>query len=594
MTFRPPASKPTRRRSRQQDSRRAIYFNIAFGLSALAALVLLGGVVLGNYYTDHGAPVASVNGVAVSKDAVRARASVNTARSNRLLSNYDILRNQGKMTTVEASTLSSAVPTDQSTIYTNSMNELTQGLTFQQYADKHGISASDADVEAQLVKDATIPEMRHVKVIAVDPTTTPPNSIPTVADNDAAKALAQSYLDSIQTGGKKWDDVYKTSTTGVTTPSGSGDQGLITRDSGNLDPALVDAVFNLQKVNDITPVMRGTDGTYRFATVTSILLPYVDQGWEAAVSSASNGDELHRAAKTEALQAKIRAGVEAQYVTGPSTARHLQEIVVSSGYGQQGGGDEVRSRMIVFAPNHDTSKAASLDPNGPEWADAKNRANAAWQTLNKDITQFTTIASDTKQNDDAYLASVGGQFPWLPNSVFTGNAQQQQGLGMSAVPAAIFNPSIKLGLQTPIQEPTMGWIIVDFQGSRPAPSQRIADVQLLLATGGDFATVAQKYSEAPDANYGADLGWVYKWQLQPDLEDAIVQAPVGGLSRVVEVSDGWHLYKVLAEETRTPSASEQLTLKATVWNGWLAALNKQSNVWTDTAGLQAITPTATP
>jgi hypothetical protein len=593
MTFRPPATKPTRRRVRQSDSRRTVIFNVAFGLACVAALALLGTVLAGNWYADHGAPIASVDGVAISKDAVRARADADLARANRLLSDYDLLRNQGKLSTAEEQQLTSSVSTDSTTVYSTALGELTQELVLKKYADEHGISVSDADVEAQIAKDGTLPEYRHVKVIAVEPNITPPNWLPTAGDLAAAQAQAQAYMDEIKTGGKAWDDVFKESQDASPVVSLSGDMGIFSRDSLNLDPDLVDAIFGLAKPNDITPIFKGSDGIYRFATVTTILAPYVDTGWKDAIDSSGNGDEYRREATGEALKAKIQAQVEAQYVTGATLSRHVQDIFVGAGYGQPGDGNEVRTRMIIFAPNHDTTQASTLDQTDPAWADAKARADAAYATLQNDMSQFAKIAMDSKQNDDAYLASIAGQLPWLPASLYEGNASTQSGLGMVAVAGTVFKPDTPLGLQPPILEPSMGWIIVDFQGTRPAPDQRIADAQLELATGHDFATVAKKYSEAEDANAGADMGWVSRYQLSDDLENAIFQAPVGGLTRVVDASDGWHLYKVLAEETRVPDATQQATLKKQAFSTWLSDLKNAANIWTDQAGLTAITPAAT-
>ena len=111
MTFRSrPAEKPTRRRSRRDDTRRAIYITITFSVAIASALSLMGGVFVANYYTDHWAPVAAVNGDTISKDAVRDRAAMNVARYQRETIDYTTLRNQGKITADEFTALSSALP----------------------------------------------------------------------------------------------------------------------------------------------------------------------------------------------------------------------------------------------------------------------------------------------------------------------------------------------------------------------------------------------------------------------------------------------------------------------------------------------------
>ena len=592
MTFRPPATKPTRRRSRQVDSRRAVFLNAAFGVATVVAVALLGGVLFSNWYSDHGVAIGSVNGVAISKDAVRARADVKLARDERLLHNYDSMRNAGQMTTADYQNLTSSITSAEasSQLYSDALNELTENLTLQHYADTHGISVSDADVDTQIVKDGTLPEMRHVKVIGVDTPPTPPAAAPTADQLAASKATAQGYLDSIKSGAKKWDDVYTDSTVSGTV-SGTGDLGLQTNDGLSLDPDLSDAIFALQNVNDITAVFEGQDGVFRFATVTQIVAPYVDSGWKDAIGQAASGDDYRNAARAEAIKAVVQKSIESQYVTGPVLSRHVEEIFISAGYGQPGDGPEAKIKMMIFAPGHSTSNAASVAQTDPAWAEAKARADADYAILQKDITQFGKLATDTTTNDDPYVAKIGGDLPWLPSSVFSGSASSQAGLGMTAVPSMIFASGLAPGLQAPVMEPSLGYVIVDFQGTRPSAAQRIADVQLALATGTPFETVAKEYTEAPNASSGGDRGWISHYVLSPELVDAIFQPPVGGMTRMVNVSgNGYTIFKVLAEETRTPDGLGQAILKQSAFKSWLADLTASTNIWTDQSGLTAIVP----
>ena len=98
--------KTTRRRTRRDDSRRAVLLTVMFVAGIAVALSLVAGLFVANYYQDHVAPVASVNGEAISKDAVRDRVAVNTSLNKRLVQDYGFLRNQGKITPDEYSTIS--------------------------------------------------------------------------------------------------------------------------------------------------------------------------------------------------------------------------------------------------------------------------------------------------------------------------------------------------------------------------------------------------------------------------------------------------------------------------------------------------------
>jgi hypothetical protein len=487
------------------------------------------------------------------------------------------------ITTAEASTQ----------LYSDALTQLQEDLTISQYAAKHNISVSDADIDAQILDDATLPALRHVKVIGVVAAVTPPLSVPTPDQLATAKILAQSYLDAVKSGAMSWDSA-NTAAQSSGVASSTGDVGIMAQSQFGQSADFGEAIFALKNVNDITDLFQGTDGVWRFATVTQIVNPYVDAGWKDAVDAASNAGDYRNFAKAEALKAKVQKSIESQYVTGPMLARQVQEIYVAAQYSQLGDGPEAKIKEMIFTPNHDSSTLSGLDPSDPSWAEAKTRADAAYATLQKDITQFTKLALDTTINDDPYAASQGGDLPWLPQTLFTGSASSQAGLGMTAVPAAIFKPDLAPGLLAPILESSLGYVVVDFEGLRPGPAQRIADAVLGINTGATFAAEAAKYSDAPEGPTGGNLGWVTPYQLPSDVQQAIFQAPIGGLTRVVSDSNGYFIFKVLAENTQyTPDAAQQLKLKQSVFSSWLTELKAETNTWTDSTGLTAITPTGT-
>ena len=598
MTFRTrTAPQPTRRRTRRSDSRRAVYLTIAFTLAIVSALALMGGVFLASYYSDHGAPMAGVNGEAISKDAVRARASLNLARYQRQIANYTTVRNQGKLTTDEYNTIVSNIQTSEalSTLYSDAETQLINEAELRQYAATNNIAVTDQQITAQIQIDATIPEMRHVKVIGVAVKATPPSSTPTQADIDKALATANGYVAEIK-GGKKWDDVATEANAGSSNPGGSiGDLGLTTKDNLGVEPDLSDAIFALKNLNDMTAVIKGSDGVFRFGTVTEISPAFTDPNWQTSVAAASNGDDYKASARAEAIQKAVRDSIEAKYITGATVQRHVQEIAVPAGYGQPGNGDEVKIRIMVFAPNHDQTNAANVATTDAAWTDAKNRATAALATLKADPTKFDTMAKDTTVNDDKYWDTVGGDIPWIPSDLFNATtASQQTGLGLTAVQAAVFKDGLAAGtILDPIQETTQGYVLVQFQGRRPAPDLRIAAIQLALNGGADFTAEAKAASEAVDAPTGGDLGWVSPYQMASVQQQAIFSTPVGSVSNMVS-NNGYFVYKVVEEQTRTADAAQQAKLKNVVFQRWLAELQGNALVWKDAAALSAMAPSPTP
>ena len=591
MTFRSrPVAKPTRRRARRDDSRRSIYITLSFSLAILSALSLMGGVFVANYYSAHWAPVAAVNGEAIGKDTVLSRAAMNVARYQRQIIDYTTLRNQGKITAAEYQTLSGTATSGQDPTKTASdaLTQLQNEATLRQYAAKNNITVTDAQVNDQIQVDATLPETRHVMVIAVQPKATPPATAVTTADETAAQTRAQALLAEVKDG-KKWADVATESGQDqITNGGGIGDLGLVSRDTVDLDLDITNAVFALANPNDITAVFKGVDGIYRFATVTTIVPKFVDADWETSIGQ---GDVYRAFARSEALSKAVRDKIEAQYITSPTVQRHVLEIAISKGIGTPGDGDEVKFRMLVFSPAHSESNASNVPTTDAGWTEAKTRADAAVATLRADPSKFATMAADTTVNDDQLVNTRAGELPWLTSPWFAAQtASGSQGLGMTNVATALYKDGLAAGtILDPIQEPTSGYVVAQFQGRRPGPDQRIANAQLEINSGVDFAVEAGKISDSADAAKGGDMGWVTKYMLSADQEAAIWQTPIGGVSRMVSGNALW-IYKVVDEQTRLPDADTQSKLKQTVYARWLSELQGTALVWTDTAGLAAMAP----
>ncbi len=319
-----------------------------------------------------------------------------------------------------------------------------------------------------------------------------------------------------------------------------------------------------------------------------------DASWANSIGAASNSGLYQAYARAEATQAAVRTAVEAKYVSGATVQRNVLEIAVSPGYGQPGNGDEVKISMMVFAPGHDASNAANVPTTDSSWNDAKARADAAVAKLRADPSQFATMAADTTVNDDPNWSSSGGSIPWIPADLFNAQtAAGSTGLGLTNVAQFVFAPGLAVGaILDPIQEPSQGYVVVEYQGRRPAPDQRIADDLLQINSGVDFSTVAKANSESADAVTGGDLGWVSPYMLTADQQAAIFQTPVGRVSNIVS-SNGYFLYKILDQQTRTPDAAQQAKLKLVVFPRWLAELQANSLVWQDTAAVSALAP-ATP
>ena len=83
----------------------------------------------------------------------------------------------------------------------------------------------------------------------------------------------------------------------------------------------------------------------------------------------------------------------------------------------------------------------------------------------------------------------------------------------------------------------------------------MSELKSKIAGGADFATLARDFSDGNEAGKGGDKGWVADGLIDDRLLGAIFAAPVGGLSEVVDITNGGEfLFKVLAERTQKPDA----------------------------------------
>jgi peptidyl-prolyl cis-trans isomerase SurA len=113
-----------------------------------------------------------------------------------------------------------------------------------------------------------------------------------------------------------------------------------------------------------------------------------------------------------------------------------------------------------------------------------------------------------------------------------------------------------------------GWHIIQVM-YRPPDIDQINKLREQAAGGADFAKLARDYSDGPEAGKGGDKGWVGAGLTDERLLRAINEAPVGGLSAVVEVENaGVFLYQVIEERTLAPDADQLATIETNAFQNW--------------------------
>jgi len=241
--------------------------------------------------------------------------------------------------------------------------------------------------------------------------------------------------------------------------------------------------------------------------------------------------------------------------------------------------DAVKVRHIQFSPKDDPTGAADLPATDPAWATAKADADAAYAKLQADPSLFDSMARTTSDEDSAKGdTGTGGKLGYISAESDLSQAEDFK--------AAILAPGLQPGqLLAPVKT-DIGWHVIQVMYHAPDATW-MAKLKTDADAGADFAALARDNSEAETASKGGDLGWVAPNQLDPRLTDAIFAAEVGKTSSIVSITgDGTYLFKVLAEETRTPEGRQLTQLTSNAFATWYNA-KKQAVAITRDATIEA-------
>jgi parvulin-like peptidyl-prolyl isomerase len=555
MTFR---AKPVARRPGRSGwdsgNRRTALINAGFAGAIVISILILVGYAAFTWYDGHFGTAASVNGVGITRDDVRARLKIETFRIDYTEAQIRSYLASGHITQNLFDQELSFLNQRRQSLTQIALEKLIDVNLQDKLAGDAGLSASDAEVQTQLTKEATTEEQRHVWMIEVEPATDPVSGQVGDAQKAEAKAKADKALADLKSG-KAWEDVAKTASTAATAPQ-AGDLGWLSKGSG-YDEKFMDAVFAAAQ-DKPTDVVVGDDGIFRLGRVTEPSAASVDVAFQTKLDAAGIvlADYLV-AVKADVLRQKLTDKVVAD-LSQPSLQRHVLQIKLEATQPDPNG---VKVRHILFAPNDDPGNATHVSSDDPAWQKANEEDDAAYRELVADPSKFDQMARTV--SDESSAKTTGGKQPWYtPDSSIDAEFAKQ-----------IFNASLRPGQILPPFRTTFGWHVVQFQRPYGDGNQAwLEDIKARADAGEDFGQLARDQGEGDEAAKGGDIGWVSKGQLEKDLEDAIFGATIGSTTAVVDVpNDGDYLWKVLAEETKPPTAEQISTYKASGFSNWYSA-----------------------
>jgi parvulin-like peptidyl-prolyl isomerase len=547
-------AKPTRSHTWDDRERRNMLLNIGFGLTIVAALLLLLIAWGVSWYGDHLAAAATVNGQTITKDAWNKQVDINKFRADYQQRRIRTMLAAGQMSASDAETRQAIIQQRLGDIDRLSLEQLIDGTIQAELATKQGITLSPADVDARLKEEATTPELRHAWVIAVKPALEEGKTTPTDAAISTAKAAAEKVVTDLKAGGD-WDTIAKSVSTDATKDK-AGDLGFIDASSA-LDATFGEALMAAPK-DTPTAVIEGSDGIFRVGRVTEIVAPVEDATLATQVADAGISIEDFRAALgRDVTRTRLSDAVLAQYLA-PAPQRQVSEIFMATDAAESMP-NAIRVRHILYSPNDDAANASKVAETDPAWAKAKAEAEATLTKLKADPSLFDSIAR--AESDEAQAVTTGGKLPFLaPDD----GRQLDEAFG-----AAIWKSGLQPGqLLDPVKS-AFGWHVVQvmhYPTDLQWASKLQTDVNAGLMT---FADAARDNSDNAEAAKGGDIGWVGRGQLDETREAAIFAAPIGKVSDPLTVPDeGIYLFLVSKEETRAPDAEQKKTIETSAFPIW--------------------------
>jgi parvulin-like peptidyl-prolyl isomerase len=557
MTFRArPVVKRFQRPSWDSRDRRNFYLNLGFGLAVLAALVILGAAVVLSYYNEHLTPVGSVNGQSITRDDLRDRANVESWRLEIAQRRLNTQAAAGRLTQAQAEVQSQVIQQQRQQLLPFSLERIIDNRIQAPLATEEGVTVADTDIDARLVEEATTPEARHSWHIEVKPVTDSGASAPTAEQVAAARTTIEKALADIK-GGKSWDDIAKVVSTDSATAPQAGDLGWLTKDDQQTDEAFLTALFGAT-VNTPTDVIEGDDGIFRIGRVTEIEAEAVDAAYtDTLVNDGIDLANYREVVRGDVIRTKLEDKLLAD-ASKPAPQRETAEIYLSQETANLPA-DAVKVRHILFSPKDDPSaaQAGEIPADDPSWGQAKLDADAAYARLKDDVDGFDALAREVSDEEsalgpdgtggvlDAYISADSGFVESFTKPILDAKPTDGQLL-----------PPIKT---------EFGYHIVQVLSHAPD----LAEIKQRIDRGADFAAIAREVSEGAEADRGGELGWVAKHQLDERLTTAIFAAQLGKTSDIVTVEeDGQYLYKVVAEEVRTPEGRQLEEIRSRVFGDW--------------------------
>jgi parvulin-like peptidyl-prolyl isomerase len=557
-----------RRRGRagwDSGDRRNNLINLGFFLAIGLSILILIGYAAWSWYDDHYGSAAVVNSQVITKDDLRARIKIESFRLDYVESRIQTLMAKGRISREDAAQQISFLGQRREQIANLSLERLVDVALMTKLGADNGIEIADADLDRQLVEEATTSEQRHTWMIEIEPEVNPDTGEAGDEEKRAALIRGQQALGRLARG-ESWEDVAKTVSDSALAPQ-AGDLGFLSKDSG-YDEAFMEAIFS-ETINEPTGVIEGKDGTFRIGRYTEVDPAFVDPDFQLAINEAGISLADYRVAvRGDVLRKKLSDKVVAD-LSKPGPQRHVLQIRLPEPNTSTVEIEEgVKARWIAFAPDDSMADAVDLAEDDPAWTEAKADADETYAILKANLNRFDELARSS--SDEASGKNNGGKQPWIyPSSTID-----------AAIKNAILPNTDPAGtLLAPVKGEDAWFVIQIMRRTSDVEKTWLESLKAKATDDATFKQLARDNSEGEGVEDGGDIGWITRGQLADAQDKAIFDTAVGSTSDVVEVSgDGLYLFRIVAEETRELTDEQLDIVKSSGFSYWYTREKEKADI----------------
>jgi peptidyl-prolyl cis-trans isomerase SurA len=569
MSFRNRPVLDRKHRPRWQDELRSQQLIVAgFALAIAVAIGIFAAVAWSQFYNDNLRQVALVHGQAVDRSDLERRTDLIAAE---LSSSFLELESQrGGVREQVIQQQQQSIQQAISSVEEIAADSLVTGLVMDARAHEFGLHVSDEAIEEELDRRRILPARTELQLILVEPELdedAEEGAEPTQQDREEARAEIEAVKAELDAGGDwgalaaEHSDHTTAQTDGLLGWIGAEDSGL-----GEYYEAAADA-----EAGDVVGPLENDDGWY-LLRVNERLEERPNDRLAEFLEAAGIADATYRDyVRQDLLQGEFRTYFTDNVVGKYAPQRHVAQILISADEGAGVPAPKVLIRHLLAKPlPEEQDQSTATDE---QWEAALERAEELRERASEPDADWYELADDS---DDPGSRTRGGSLGW--HDLATLDTQFVQEFADAVA-------DLEIGeLSEPVRS-EFGYHIIQVTDRRVSAQELANRLAADLQEDRDlFEELAREYSEDPvTAEEGGDLGWVVRYQLEPEREDAIwAMSEPGEVSDPVQTPTGIYVFKLIdTAELRFVPQETRDQVTGSGFSRWLVQLEQDAGVWVD-------------